>query len=213
MNSSQLNYFLLPSLLRVFPGARYILPIRDPVEWVNSFINHQMSRPLRDEFSEETAAWWHRYRDFRFRSNAKISHPPEEKVLEEHGLYTLDGYLSYWAKHNKQVISSIPSAQLLIIRTSDIDESLSRIARFLDIPLSSLSRSKSHANQARKRVDLIDHIDSEYVDRMIDRHCRSIVDRLFTDSREGDEHILLIAKPGVRVISTLKMICPKRVYF
>lgn len=186
MNSSQLNYFLLPALLRVFPDAKYVLPIRNPYEWVNSFVNHQLGRPVRNEFSEETAIRWERYRDLRFQLSEKESHSPEEKVLEEHDLYTLDGYLSYWAEHNERVISLVPSSQLLILRTCDIDQSIDRISDFLNIPPSSLSTSKSHANRARKRLDLLDEIDNEYVESVVERHCRSLVDRFFGGTVRGE---------------------------
>ena len=186
MNSSQLNYFLLPALLRVFPDAKFVLPIRNPYEWVDSFINHQLGRPVRDEFSEETAVRWERYRDLRFKAGRRESHPPEEKVLEEHDLYTLDGYLQYWAEHNEQVISQVPSPQLLILRTSDIDQSMGRVSEFLGISPSSLSTSKSHANRARERFDLLDQIDSGYVERVVNRHCRPLMDRFFGKTAQDE---------------------------
>jgi len=187
MNSSQLNYFLLPALLRVFPDAKFVLPIRNPYEWVDSFINHQLGRPVRDEFSEETAVRWEKYRDLRFQAGKKEPHPPEEKVLEEHGLYTLDGYLSYWAEHNEQVIAQVPSPQLLILRTSDIDESMGRVSAFLGIPPSSLSTSKSHANRSRERLDLLGQIDSGYMERVVNRYCRPLMDRFFEETARDED--------------------------
>jgi hypothetical protein len=183
MNSSQMNYFLLPALLRIFPDAKYVLPIRNPYEWVNSFINHQLGRPVRDEFSEETAVRWEKYRDLRFKGGKRESHLPEEKVLEEHGLYTLDGYLSYWAEHNKQVISLVPSSQLLFVRTCDIDQSIKRISDFLNVPSASLNTSSSHANRARKRPDLLDEIDAQYVESVVQRHCQPLMDRFFPERK------------------------------
>jgi len=47
LDSSQLNYFFLHELVELFPKAKFILTIRNPYAWLDSFINHQLSwKPL-----------------------------------------------------------------------------------------------------------------------------------------------------------------------
>lgn len=118
VDSSQLNYFLLDKLVELFPAAKFILTIRNPYTWLDSFINHQLSH--------ESSENWDRLRDFRFRPDI-YAHGKEELVLKEKGLYTLDGYLSYWAQHNRTVIETVPKERLLIIRTDKISECTNEI--------------------------------------------------------------------------------------
>ncbi len=110
MDSSQLNYFVLRELLELAPEAKFILTIRDCRSWLTSYIDHQQSGP--------TSPRWVAMRKLRFHSDAE--HPPEEQALRERGLFTVDAYLSYWARHNREVLETVPSSRLLVVRTDQM---------------------------------------------------------------------------------------------
>ena len=80
VDSSQLNVFLLQYLLKEFPEARYLLTARDCYSWLDSFVNHSLSR--------NASEGWIRLREYRFRAS-ELSHPPEEHPLKEKGLFGL----------------------------------------------------------------------------------------------------------------------------
>jgi hypothetical protein len=105
VDSSQLNFFLMDILLTEFPDALFVLTIRDAYSWLDSFINHVL------HFNGMGPDWL-RFRDFRFKAGA-FTHAAEEPILKEKGLHTLDGYLSYWAMHNENVLARVPATGCL----------------------------------------------------------------------------------------------------
>jgi len=172
LDSSQLNIFLLQRLVQLFPTAKFILTIRDPYSWLDSFINHQLSHSASDK--------WITMRDFRFRPDLYV-HQPEETVLKDHGLYTIDGYLSYWGWHNRKAIAVVPEEQLLVVRTDQISERLDDIAEFVGLPKGRLQREKSHSFKAARKFGLLDKVDRKFIEDKIEDHCGNLVARFFPD--------------------------------
>jgi hypothetical protein len=87
VDSSQLNFFLVDMLIKEFHDARFVLTFRNCYAWLDSFINHSLRKT-------DVKPEWAKLRDVRFKA-AELTHPPEEQILKEQGLYTIDGYLSY----------------------------------------------------------------------------------------------------------------------
>ena len=173
IDSSQLNFYMLEKLVELFPDAKFILTIRYPIAWLDSFINHQLSRRGRDH--------WRRLRDLRYRPDI-YSHPDEERVLQEKGLYTLDGYLSYWAHHNSTVIDTVPPDRLLIVRTDRISETTDEIVSFSGIPADSFKRGASHIPSAKKKLHVLDELDRSYLAQKVNEHCGDLVARFFPET-------------------------------
>jgi hypothetical protein len=171
LDSSQLNYFLLDSLVSEFPNAKFILTIRDCYSWLDSFINHQLSRNCSPN--------WQRLRDFRFDSNSEYKE--EERILAQHGLYTLDGYLSYWAEHNREVLTTVPKEKLLVVRTHEIPQEIEKIADFLSISLDKLNLSKAHSFKAKNHFNILSEINKQFIDNKVNLHCKSLMDEFFPE--------------------------------
>lgn len=172
VDSSQLNYFLLDDLVSVFPEARFVLTIRDPYSWLDSLINHQLNRTV--------TARWKRLRELRFRAR-ELKHPAEESPLRQRGLYTLDGYLSYWRVHNHKVLSSVPPQKLLVVRTNEITQRLGEIARFAGIDADSVDASRSHSNKGETKHGVLAELDPHYLAAKVDRCCGRLVQEYFPD--------------------------------
>lgn len=172
LDSSQLNFFLLSKLIRLFPEAKFILTIRNPYSWLDSFINHQLTHGGSDK--------WIKLRNFRFRPDI-YTHQQEELILKEKGLYTLDGYLSYWGYHNRTVINTVPADRLLIVRTDKIPERAEEIAAFVGISSSNLRKEASHAFKAIAKFGLLDQIDQAYLEDKINKHCGDLIAEFFPE--------------------------------
>ena len=182
IDSSQLNYFLLDELLELYPEAKFILTIRNPYTWLDSFINHQLSR--------KAPTSWIRLREFRFRAN-ELKHPLEEIILQRKELYTLDGYLSYWAAHNYKVLKAVPHDRLLVVRTDHITQRLTEIARFVGVSACMADREKSHAFKAKKKFNVLSEIDSTYLEQKVLLHCHELLDEYFPECRSAAETLPL----------------------
>lgn len=180
VDSSQLNQFLLDQLIHLYPDARFLLTIRDPYSWVDSFINHQLGRGGSDH--------WKKFRDFRFQPD-KFDHPPEENALEERGLYTLDGYFSYWRRHNRNVLREVPETRLLVVRTTEITERAKEIAEFAGVSPSKVSRRRSHSNKAKEKYGVLEKVDREHLASKVEEHCASLMEEYFPEIRRPEDSL------------------------
>jgi len=174
VDSSQLNFFLLDILIKEFPLARYILTIRDCYSWLDSFINDSLRRTA--------SPLWLSFRDFRF-SSQYCTHPKEERILKEHNLYTLDGYLTYWAMHNNRVLSTVPDSNLLIVKTNEIPDFLYRIAEFSGLPKDCILPERAHTFKNPQKYGILRQINSEHLEEKVSLHCESLMREFFPNIR------------------------------
>jgi hypothetical protein len=180
MNSSGLNYFLIDILVNEFNDAKFILTIRDCYSWLDSLITYWIAAPIVIE-----RHWWKRalidLADFRFGAN-KFQHAQEENILADKGLYTLDGYFSYWREHNSKIIATIPKERLLVIKTQEIDQSIRRIEEFLGIPLGTLP-NKVRENVRRKKFNFLSQIDKDFLEEKANFHCKELMGKYFPEMK------------------------------
>jgi hypothetical protein len=170
MDASNLNYYFIDDLVK-FADARFILTIRDCYTWTESQFNQILNRHNPDN------ALLLRFDQLRF-GTADPVHAPEEMVLKEHGLYRLEGYLSYWARHNRKIIDAVPKERLLVIRTHELSQSIERIAAFLGIAPDTIAQSQ-HANKVKHGHGLLYQIDRNFLEALVEKHCRRLMDEFF----------------------------------
>ena len=120
---------------------------------------------------------WLRMRDFRFK-HSRFKSAKEEQILAQHGLYTLDGYLSSWAEHNKEVLAKVPKSRLLMVRTHEISTEIKRIAEFVGVPPETLNREKSHSFKAKEPFNILSSIDKYFLEEKINIHCKSLMNEV-----------------------------------
>jgi hypothetical protein len=179
LESSHFLYFFIDMLVREFEQAKFILLMRDCYSWLNSYINHQLGRPLSDR-----NIFWKKLRDIYFKDDFK--HVKEEQILAEMDLYTIDGYLSRWKAYNEKIFSTVPKNRLMVIRTPEISKNIENMEKFLDIPLNSLDRSQSHLNKRTKSFDVLQKIDKKYLKEKIDFYCKDLMEIYFPEFSKMD---------------------------
>ena len=176
LESSHLCYYFLDIFVKEFPSAKFILTIRDCYSWFDSYMNQKIFRDF--------GSYWQRLNEWRYQPD-QLVYAKEEHILKEYGLYTLDSYFSLWAKHNQRVLALVPSERLLIIRTKDIPNEISRVAEFLDIPTETLARSETHLYRARDKFDMLSKIDRDFLEDRVHAHCKDLMERFFPDIWEA----------------------------
>ena len=174
LHASQLNYFLMEALLESFAEAKFILTIRDCYSWADAFMHQQLTLPLPLDSP------WHKFRDLRFGAD-RFAHAAEERLLAARGLYTLDGYFSYWAEHNTRVISLIPKDRLLVVRTEEIGDALGRLSRFAGIEPGRLSPGPAYGDVARPVHGFLTALDDNFVEDKAQHHCGPLMQTYFPD--------------------------------
>ena len=170
LNASHLNYFLLSPLIELFPESRYIFLVRDCYSWVDSFMNHQLTRPA--------GRLWHELRELRF-GGSSSGFAREEGLLEQHGLYTLDAYFGHWAKYISDVIRNVPEERLLLIKLNELSLDIPRVAAFLGVPEGTLDSSRHHVFKAPRRVKVLCRMDPAFVEQKAEQHCGELMRRYF----------------------------------
>jgi len=168
----------------LFPKAKFILTVRDPRSWLRSVIDQCINNDREDLLQRDPQFRWVELRDLYYGPPPK-DYPPEETILKKYNMHTISEFLRHWARHNRIVLSAIPTSRLLIVRTSKISDSLSRIAFFVGISPDKLNRDKHHAYQAPKRHGVLDDLDESYLQTQIERLCGPVLERL--DSFEFDK--------------------------
>jgi hypothetical protein len=179
VDSSHMNFFILDQLLSEFPGARFVLTMRDCYSWVNSMMKHSLvyTAPHPE---------WQQFRDFRFKLDGH-PHAPEEQKLKELGLYTLDGYLSYWARHNETALAKVPAERLMIVRTEKISTQARDIARFASLPEHLVRPQRAHAFANPDKSSLLHTLPREFVEEKVEKHCRPLMSRFFPEISSLDD--------------------------
>jgi hypothetical protein len=171
VDSSTLNFFILDVLLADFPDARFVLTLRDCYSWLNSMANHSARYPQKH---------WQPFRDFRFRPDLHV-HAAGERVFKENGLHTLEGYLSYWARHNQESLAKIPAERLMVVRTDQISDRAAEIARFAGLAPGCINPNQTHGFQNPAKRDFLAELDQDYLETKVREHCRPLMARFFPE--------------------------------
>lgn len=172
VDSSTLNYFIMHHLAGEFADARFLLTIRDCYSWLNSIANHGLRRASPDKH-------WIEFRDFRF--HPELKHAPEEKAFREKGLYTIEGYLSYWVQHNEEALARVPAERLLVVRTDQITEKAYEIAEFAGLTRESIRPESTHSCKNPVKRDILRDIDRNFLEARVEKLCRPLMQKYFPE--------------------------------
>ena len=171
VESSAMNRRVAGLLAELFPKSKFILTVRDPYTRTDSMLNMLSNLPRPSS--------WAKSRRDRLFGGSQFRHSPEEKALEEAGLYTLDGLLSDYAKTSKSIEDAIPQDRLLVVRTDQLGESVPAIARFLGIEEDKLDTRKSHQFRTSKKHGFLKNMDPDFVDEKVRTHCSELLEKYF----------------------------------
>lgn len=167
--------YVAGTLVRTFPEARFVVTVREPRSWLESRLNfhHAVHPPA-----------WERYREY-FWTSRHQGHAPEEAVLADYGLCSIDVYLAQYADHYRRVLSEVPEDRRLVVTTADIDRRGAEIAAFLGVDAGRVVAS--HEKQAADKINPLDRMDRGYVDARILHHCRPVIEEFFPRTLAGYE--------------------------
>lgn len=172
VNSSHHNVHFIPTILKNFPEAKIILTMRDAYTWVDSHINHDINRVADMRLTA--------LRDYRFGAK-RYTHDPEEKPLQERGVYTLRGYLAYWAWSYRHVLETVPAERLLVVRLGDLRNRMEEIADFAGVDIDTLSAEKSHQFEGLGPNHLLRALPEDYMEAHFKHYAGDLMAEYFPD--------------------------------
>lgn len=173
IDSSWHHILILDFLAKEFPDARYVLTIRDCYSWLNSEFKRVLHTPSQQ--SQRV-----KLRKFIY-DGGNAAHSPEEQVLKEAGLFTVDNYLTRWAAHNNKVLATIPPERLLVVRTEQIRARALEIADFAGLPRYTVRLQRTHEYKNPVERAIIREIDPQFLERKVEQHCRPLMERFFPE--------------------------------
>lgn len=151
--------YMTPWLPVVFPDAKFVITIREPLAWLKSRLNFHLYK---------TPPEWQKYRDLVW-SRWHTGYHDEEKALEELGLYSVDAYLAQYSEQYELLFKHLPEDRRLLVKTKELDTSIDRIADFLKTNPATITRQ--HANAFSHQESVIDRLPKEFVAQRIEAHC------------------------------------------
>ena len=172
------NQFLLDDLLVTFPGARFVVLVRDPYTWLPSVVGHLLSRRIPPEV-RGFLDWWFTPADF--------PHGEHDAALEERGLYSTEAFLAAWNRHVDVCLAAIPEPRRLVIRTHELDRDYQKLADFLGIPLESLDTGSGHLNRSTFTGSFDTLVDPGHVHAVVQSTCGDNMRRLFPEVRDRND--------------------------
>tara|TARA_R110002110_G_scaffold91264_1_gene237374 strand:+ start:25992 stop:26726 length:735 start_codon:yes stop_codon:yes gene_type:complete len=169
LESTHSLVYVAQNLVELFPAARYIVTIREPMEWLRSRMNFHFKKhpPV-----------WEQYRQY-FWMDRVTDYAPEEALLREHELASLDVYLAQYNDHYERIESALPKDKTLILRTNEISNACDRIADFLNIKAATIF--SEHANTQPEKALFVDQLDTEFVVQKVWQHCSELIRNYFPE--------------------------------
>jgi hypothetical protein len=171
MDSFNQLAFFAEDLASAFPGALFLLTVRDPRPWLNSIINQHLRVDVSKRPPERLL------RQLLFMPPG-VTYGPGEDELRRLGVFPLDGYLKAWSAHYRQVIEGVPSDRLLVIPTEALTTSVDRIAAFLSIPADTIDASRAHLHARPRDHGVMARLDPALVEDKVHSHCGEVLSRL-----------------------------------
>ena len=168
---SHVNVYLVDLIETLFPDSRHIATVRQPMAWLDSFLNESLGR--------RAPTIWSRFRDFRFGST--LATAPAEAALAERRLYPLAGYLGYWRVAVETVLTRVPPERRLLVETASLTTDAGRIARFCDVPDPDRVPAIVHAYANRTRFAVLSRIAVPYLVDTAERLCGETARQVFPD--------------------------------
>lgn len=130
-------YILTPYIHQLFPDAKFILTVREPLSWLKS----EMRMNIKMH-----SGIWENYQDIKYGSFSD-----KDSLFKKNDyIYPLNSYLRYYNHHIKFIIENLPKENLLVLDTFEIVNSLENLATFVGLPSNSLLNAYIHSGKYKK---------------------------------------------------------------
>jgi len=170
MESSSLGGILIEPLARACPRKKFILTVRDPVGWCDSWIDHQINRP------PDLTSLWGTLDRVRLRAGA-FAPSKFDAPLTDRGFLPLPCYFQLWSSHNERVLRAVEPSRLLVVKTDEIAKRIPEIAAWADIPADSLRSDRSWLFAAPQKHGVVAEVDPGYLRDTAEEHCGALMRR------------------------------------
>jgi hypothetical protein len=117
--------------------------------------------------------WWFRPHEY--------PHTEHDGRLKEHGLYSVDAFLSAWTRHVALSERLVAGGRGLLIRTHELSRSHDRLAAFLGMPITALDGTHGHRNRRTWTGALDNLVPRASVEGAVQRVCGDFLEKHFPE--------------------------------
>lgn len=170
MESSSLAGILIEPMLRACPTKRFILTVREPYAWCDSWLDHNINSPPTPASLFGTLD----------RVRLRVDEFPMttfDAPLAARGFPSLACFFQLWADHNSRGLRAVPADRLLVVRTADLTDKLTDIANWVGVRPETLRKDRAWLFAAVKQHGVLATLDASYVRDTIERFCGPVMKR------------------------------------
>lgn len=145
MDAASFLHLAADRLPVLFPEARFVIPVRDPATWFDSYLG--MLLRWHDSFAargRSPPAWMADYGRILFGRFAWTEIATEE-ARARHLPRVAERFLTHWAEATSRVLDLTPKGRRLVVRTEELSLRLGTLAAFAGVPVTALT-DEHHAN-------------------------------------------------------------------
>lgn len=164
---STFNYKYYTFLLERNPDSLFLLPLRDPYSWINSFLNH-----IRHHLNEEGSSdWFDDSIKYYFNENFSTNDFLTNELISENIEELIKLLCKEWNNHILTLFLNIPkTGQTLIYRYSLLADDLNFITDFLGLKIEDLSLKNRFENVGTNKFDFL-NTNKKLFNNYINRYC------------------------------------------
>jgi hypothetical protein len=155
VDSSSYNAFYVDVLADEFADAKFIFVIRDCWSWLDSMLNMVLAGGLLmpDWMAEHC-------RTILGAAYAPSLGQDEAELQRRLPRLVRDG-LEYWARANRFVLEALPLERSIVLRTSELSNSLPALADFVGVEVSTLRADLRHVHRGERHYHALQRVDDD----------------------------------------------------
>lgn len=179
MDSSNHNYYLVPIIVNLFPDAKFLIPIRDVLSWVDSYVDYGINNRLKagtNVISPQRT----RMNNYRY-ENLHKKYSRWDAILETYDMPSIEAHLLFYQKHYDKLLKIVPEDRRYVYRTDELIHHIHGICRFLKISPTTLNTANLKLNQRGKKHGIVAKINPVFLQEKVDQYCGHLMRRYFPE--------------------------------
>jgi hypothetical protein len=169
---SFMNAPVAPLLARMFPRAKFIATIRDPISHIGSMVRYYEAMasgamgPVWKKSWDMLGKWLNG--NFIGPVPTLEGMPDQERALkvEFPSAWTTEQLLVLWCDHLTSLRAALPAERILFLRTHELSSpaTVAQLSAFLGAPTESFASSRGHVHQTVRTADPLNLLPDAYFD-------------------------------------------------
>lgn len=174
---------IVGELSDLFPESKFIVTLRNCYSWAESFGNQLIKRwRWKEGWSKDCGDYLVKWQKYQLDSPRIWKYPSEELKLKRVGMPPLATLYEYYRRRNTKLLGEIPPDRRIIIKTSEIDQSISQLEQFAGLPGGTLNEDRSHARKRQQTfVNLFEDVPSTHLKNLAQKYCNDIMKDHFSE--------------------------------